>query len=122
MPSHGVYRRYSTSPLLATLIIKTEGGENYFAKLVSITDNTPAAEFFIEGGRTLVASVPLGTFTLKYADGIVWCGESELFGPDTLLQETNKTFEFSDGDQWTIELIRQRGGNLTTKYIPRGNF
>ena len=48
--------------------------------------------------------------------------ESELFGPDTLLQETNKSFNFTSGDEWTIELIRQRGGNLTTKYIPRTNF
>ena len=72
MPMHGVYRRYSSEPLLATLIIKTEVGENYFAKLVNVTDNTTAVEFFIQGGRMLVASVPPGTLTLKYADGLVW--------------------------------------------------
>jgi hypothetical protein len=107
---------------LASLTIRTQAGENYFVKLVDVNDGAPRMEFFVRGGRTLTADVPLGLFTVKYADGLVWCGEEEMFGPDTLVQVTNKTFVFASGDEWTIELIRQRGGNLTTKYIPRSQF
>jgi hypothetical protein len=121
-PAHGVYRRYTASPLLAQLTIRTGVGENYFAKLVDAFDGTPKMEFFIHGGSVLVASVPVGTFTVKYADGLVWCGEQELFGPDTLVQETQKTFDFDPGEEWTIDLIRQHGGNLRTRYIPRSQF
>ena len=122
LPPHGIYQIYTASPLLARLTIKTETGENYFVKLIDVMDGTPKMEFFIHGGDILMADVPAGVFTLKYADGLVWCGERKLFGPDTLVEETNKTFDFRPGREWTIELIRQRGGNLNTKYIPRGQF
>jgi hypothetical protein len=36
LPVHGVYRQHTDSPLLAHLTIKTEAGENYFAKLIDV--------------------------------------------------------------------------------------
>ena len=122
LPAHGVYRLYTTSPLLAHLTIRAEDGENYFVRLVDASSRTTEIEFFLHGGTALVSSVPVGRFRVKYADGLVWCGEQQLFGPDTLVEEADRTFDFGAGDHWTIELIRQRGGNLRTKYIPRNQF
>jgi hypothetical protein len=60
--------------------------------------------------------------TLKYASGLAWCGENELFGPNTVIEEADKTLDFSSNNEWTVELIAQRGGNLRTKSIPRSAF
>ena len=122
LPPHGLYRRYPELPLLSRLTLKTETGENYFVKLVDVTSQMSKMDFFAHGGAILSANVPVGTFTVKYADGLVWCGEDELFGPDTLFQESERAFDFGVGNEWTIELVRRRGGNLRTRYIKRSEF
>jgi hypothetical protein len=122
LPPHGVYWQYGTSSLTGSLTIKTSAGENYFVKLVDVRDDATKIELFIHGGTILGADVPLGTFKIKYASGLVWCGENELFGSDTVIEEADKTFDFSSNNEWTVELIAQRGGNLRTKSIPRSAF
>jgi hypothetical protein len=115
LPRHGVYWQYFSTPQLGTLTVKTNPGENYFVKLVDVRDGITKTELFIHGGQTFTANVPLGVFTIKYADGLFWCGEEKLFGPDTAFQETDKTFNFGRDNSWTIELIAQKFGNLRTK-------
>jgi hypothetical protein len=90
--------------------------------VVGTVKPTLSMDFFVHGGTILSANVPVGTFTVKYADGLVWCGEDELFGPDTLIQESERAFDFGVGNEWTIELVRRRGGNLRTRYIKRSEF
>ncbi len=86
--------------------------------------------FFIHGGQSLEARVPLGNFKIKYAAGYEWCGAKEKFGPETILSEARDVFPFKrsftrDGyttSHWTVELILRPGGNLRTKTLPREAF
>jgi hypothetical protein len=91
---------------------------------------TAVRSFFVEGGSALDADVPLGTFIIKYATGKTWCGDRELFGPDTVTSRADETFTFehrATGDgytttHWTVELVLQRHGNLRTSRIAREMF
>jgi len=129
-PTDGIYGVSDHSPRVARLTIRVSSGANYFVKLDDADTGLPVMSFFISGGSTLHAKVPLGRFTLKYATGELWCGESELFAPSTVTSRADKTFQFErqftgDGytlSQWTVELVLQRGGNLRTKRIPRETF
>ena len=82
--------------------------------------------FFIFGGQSFETEVPLGTYRVKYATGETWYGENYLFGSTTRYSEAEKIFEFTvQGNQisgYTVELIRQRGGNLQTKAISANPF
>lgn len=87
----------------------------------------PVRTFFVNGGSSTSNLVPLGTFKLKYASGLSWCNEQDLFGSDTSTNEADDTFTFDQQPgytptQWTVELIRQPGGNLRTHAIPRSQF
>ena len=69
---------------------------------------------------------PLGLYRLRYASGNRWQGETELFGPDTVYSEAEKTFEFRrTGDQaegYSVRLIFQTDGNLATKLLSATQF
>ena len=82
--------------------------------------------FFVNGGESFEADVPLGIYRVKYASGLTWYGAEHLFGPGTRYSEADKTFEFAlQGNQisgYTLELIQQRGGNLHTKSISAAQF
>jgi hypothetical protein len=94
----------------------------------------PARAYFLHGGSTRSFPVPLGTYTLKYATGSNWCGETQFFGDDTVYNKADRLLTFdqefrpdADGtavltSEVTVELIRQRGGNLPTHTIPRPQF
>jgi hypothetical protein len=43
--------------------------------------------------------MPAGDFILKYATGQVWCGDTDLFGPDTTTSRakaTRKNYRFKE--------------------------
>lgn len=128
-PREGIYKWYGPAwgPDVAGFTIKTAPGSNYFVKLEDELHH-PVRAYFVKGGSTVFYRVPLGTFTLKYASGEAWC--RVLFGADTSANVADDTFTFerattADGysiSDWTVELIRQRGGNLRTHSIPRDQF
>lgn len=125
--NQGIYQRFTNAEAIAPFrIVTPTGQESYYVKLVDAFTGTPAMSFYIFGGQSFETEVPLGTYRVKYATGETWCGENYLFGSSTRYSETDKTFEFSvQGNQisgYTVELIRQRGGNLHTKSISANQF
>ena len=125
--SQGIQGLYTTNYLVAPLSISTpHGTEKYFVKIVDATTDAPVMTVFIYGGQVFELKVPLGQFKVKYATGENWYGESLLFGPPTSFNEAETTFFFhDDGYQingYSIELIKQKNGNLHTKGISRNQF
>ena len=129
-PSDGAYEFYGDVVQIAPMTIRTARGSNYFVKLEEAANQNPVLAFFIHGGSTVTANVPLGRFVLKYATGTSWCGLEEMFGPDTATFKANDIFTFArefteDGyttSSWTVELIQQKAGNLKTSRINRSDF
>jgi len=125
-----LYKAYSYSDDLARLTIRTSPGSYYFINLEDTYSGQPAMLFFAHGGSTIDSLVPLGNFRLKYASGQTWCGELDLFGDGTSVNEAGDTFLFerrstSNGysaSHWTVDLIAQKGGNLRTRNISRDTF
>lgn len=122
--SHGVIK-WPYEDTYAPLEIITSPGANYFIKVVDLSGRTILTAYIV-GGRRFETSMPLGTYRLRYASGKVWYGEGKLFGPDTIYSEAKTDFRFSfDGRSYsgfTVELIRQVGGNLPTRRIDPSTF
>ncbi len=121
-PTTGVLAVYDSVDRVAPLTIKTRAGGKYFVKLENVVSTEVVMTFFIFGGDTLRATVPEGSFVLKYATGDRWCGEGYLFGEDTVTQQADDIFIFDEGRGYTVELIKRKGGNLRTRTIDRGRF
>lgn len=108
---------------VAPLKIRTSsaGGHHYFVKIVNLLNSQPIGAYFIHSGETIDIKVPLGTYEIRYASGTKWYGLDYLFGSDTTYNKADSTFDFSfDGYQYsgyTIELIMQQNGNLSTSGI-----
>ncbi len=130
LPANGTSRRYwtrSEGEQLAPLKIATAGGSpNYFIKVVDWERGTPILTVFIRSGQTVNVNVPLGSYRLKYASGTEWYGQKHLFGPDTAYGRAQDRFDFAvEGNQvsgYTVELIKQVGGNLRTADIRPEDF
>ena len=130
LPANGTSRRYwtrSEEELLAPLRIVTAGGSpNYFIKVVDWERGTPILTVFVRSGQTVNVKVPLGSYRLKYASGTEWYGEKHLFGPETAYSRAQDRFDFAvAGSQvsgYTVELIKQVGGNLKTAAIRPEDF
>ena len=130
-PRTGIYRNYDlSSNLVAPFEIRTAVGANYFVKLEDSVTREPILTFFIRGGQTMQSDVPFGQFVLKYATGRSWCGEFDMFGPETEFHKADVALRFArqDSDDGyaitgnTIELILQVNGNLKTSKICREAF
>lgn len=121
-PATGVQAVYDPDEQVSSLTIKTSAGGGYFVKLVGSISGNVAMTFFIVGGETLRTSVPEGSFVLRYATGDRWCGAVNLFGRETVVKQTEKTFFFDEGRGYTVELIARKGGNLRTRTVDRGQF
>lgn len=111
--------------LAAPFSITTSPGYNYYAKLVNQSGST-VMSFFIVGGEPIEAKVPLGKYELRYASGTIWYGPASLFGPDTQYHKADRWFSFVKDARgyrgFTVELIRQRDGNLSTTLISAQEF
>jgi hypothetical protein len=118
-------RTKKASSKTAPLGIAVPSGANYFIKVVSV-QGEEVSSFYMEGGTSRKVNVPFGSYRIKYASGQNWCGNEELFGQKTLLSEADQTFDFGIvGDQlvgYSVELIPQSQGNLSTTQIGRGDF
>jgi hypothetical protein len=130
-PKTGIYRNYDLSAdLVAPFEIHTAAGANYFIKLEDSATQLPIQTFFIRGGQTMEANVPLGQFLLKYATGDAWCGENDLFGNQTQFNKTDAVLRFARQESpggytmigHTVELILQISGNLKSSRISRETF
>ncbi|WP_299807352.1 hypothetical protein [Tardiphaga sp.] len=121
-PATGRYARYAQLPLVAPLTIRTEGGSNYFIKFQEIGTNRTIMTFFAKGGETIQHKMPNGTYALKYATGETWCGDQKLFGASTQVHETGRLFSFDDEHTYSVELIRQKNGNLPVRTISLKDF
>lgn len=110
----------------APLEIRTPAGEDYFVRLVPLTSKTPVMEAYIRGGSSLRVNVPLGTYTLKYATGDTWHGPALLFGKGTLYSKADADLDFRETREgysgYTVELIKQRHGNLHTSSLSARDF
>lgn len=110
----------------APLEIRTPAGEDYFIRLVPLNSKTPVMEAYIRGGSSLRVNVPLGTYTLKYATGDTWHGPALLFGKDTVYSKADADLDFRETREgysgYTVELIKQRHGNLHTSSLSPGDF
>jgi hypothetical protein len=120
-PRTGIYRNYDLSAKLAAPFeIRTAVGANYFVKLEDSVTREPVQTFFIRSGQTMQSDVPFGQFVLKYATGRSWCGEIDMFGPETDLHKADGVLRFARQDSddgytitgHTIELVVQVNGNL----------
>jgi carbohydrate-selective porin OprB len=107
-------------------IVTAKGSPNYFIKVVDWERGTPILTVFARSGQTVNVSVPLGSYRLKYASGTEWYGQKHLFGPDTAYGRAQDRFDFAvEGSQvsgYTVELIKQVGGNLQTVNIRPEDF
>jgi hypothetical protein len=112
----------------APLEIITGSGGGYFVKLVDAMTEHDAVAIFVIGGVPLEVEVPLGSYWMRYCSGETWRGESHRFGPGDLTSCSKATtrldFVVQDGyiNGFTVELIRQSGGNLPTETIPWDQF
>jgi hypothetical protein len=125
--SSGVQDVFTEEERIAPLRIVTPTGDiNYFVKIVDADTNSSVLTAYIRAGETLDMDLPIGRFRLRYAMGRDWYGSELLFGSDTSYAEADTTLDFHYTDEgvrgYTIELIRQEGGNLETKYLSGADF
>jgi hypothetical protein len=110
----------------APLEIRTSFGNDFFVKLMNVSNERQELAMYVQGGRTFTTKVPLGTYELRYAAGTVWYGEDLLFGPNTACYRADEQFAFylqgNSVSGYTIELILQEGGNLRTTPIDPSQF
>ncbi|MEQ1658682.1 MAG: hypothetical protein ABL896_07885 [Hylemonella sp.] len=125
----GVHRVFTEKERIAPFQIATPvGEESYYVKLVDVTNGKTVMTMFVRGGQTWETKVPLGSFKVKYATGMKWYGPQpeRLFGPQTRVNEADSVFHFRvEGNRvngYTIQLIKQVGGNLKTRPIGRNDF
>jgi hypothetical protein len=110
----------------APLRIETTAGSDYYVKLKDALTNGDAMAIYVRGGQALEIDVPLGSYRFLYAVGTTWRGERALFGPETSYNEAGDVFNFDiQGDTingYTVELISQPNGNLSTRAIDASSF
>lgn len=118
LPMHGTGTKIFTAGAAPLEIRTALDGFHHVVRIMRLPQRTLAAEYFVRSGTPLTVEVPLGTYELRYASGKTWYGWQYLFGPDTSYSKADTPFTFSDdGYQvsgYTVELIMQSGGNLST--------
>lgn len=107
---------------VAPLQIKTAArGHDFYVKLADAETGQNIKTAYIRGGKSANLRLPLGRYDLKYASGQKWYSSHCLFGMSTLYSKANKVFSFERKGNivtgYSVELILQRNGNLSTKKI-----
>lgn len=121
-PRNGEILIDSTSERVSPLEVITEGDNAYVIKLFDTRDDSVELSFFIRPGSTAEVNVPIGNYIIKYATGQKWYGIDNLFGSETRYYQTKDSFNFTYTSGWTVELIRQTGGNLDYNKIDDSEF
>ena len=125
--NQGVHEVFSADARVAPLKIRTPAGnEDYFLKIEEAQNGETIMTIFVNAGQAFEVLVPLGNYRIKYATGRTWMGSRQLFGPDTQYSKADEIFEFTRTDAgvqgYTLELIKQRDGNLRTQAIDATAF
>jgi hypothetical protein len=108
--------------------IMTSPGSGYFVKLVDSATGVERVGIFVKGGQRIEVEVPAGQYHMRYASGETWRGMQHLFGPGSMTsyQASSDIFNFNlSGGYYrgyTVELIRQAGGNMDTRSISASSF
>ena len=126
-PNSGVYNEdFQGQEAIAPLEIKSQGGSDYYVKVVDAATDRDTLTIYIRCGDTVEVDVPLGSYEIRYAAGDTWYGEDELFGPETSYNKADELFTFSDtGYQisgYTITLYQVVDGNLETIPLDKDRF
>lgn len=125
-PYSGKIRYYTDRAITASLTILTYSGTNYLVKLEDAATGRYVADIFLVGGYPAKVDVPSGRYKIKWASGTDWYGYGELFGPSTVCNIIQETFNFNEtpqgfqGYRLTLEPARQ--GNLNSVAIPISQF
>lgn len=99
-----------------------QGGRHTLIKVEALGGNE-VTRAFIRSGGTYTIDLPQGIYVLKTASGTTWYGPQYLFGPETSYSRPDDTFPLNQpGEQWTVELIEQVGGNLRDRPISAKDF
>lgn len=127
LPPNAETQFLSNAERIAPLRIVTKGDAvHYFVKLSDWATGAPVLTIFVRAGQTAETDVPLGSYRLKYAAGETWLGVDKLFGEATIYSQADKRFDFArEGNQvsgYTVELILQTGGNLSTRRISKSEW
>jgi len=121
-PDSGVMYRVSkpkkTWPMLQ--ITADSAGDDFFVKLLDAITQRDVAHLYVRDGEFAQIKLPPGIYTVRYASGAHWYGESRLFGENTVASEGLRPIELrviqeADG-------IRLVGGELVLKKREDGNF
>lgn len=122
----GASKIYSGHLGQAPLRIKTPSGDNYLIKLVQKGTRRVVMSAYMAGGDTKEFKVPLGTYSIFYARGQVWCGAKREFGKGARLMRLVGDFAFTrDSDGFgglQIELVPQILGNLKSEEVSDEEF
>ncbi|MDF1732969.1 MAG: hypothetical protein P1U49_15805 [Minwuia sp.] len=108
--------------------IITSPGRDYFVKLVDSVTGVDKIGVFVSGGRRITVEVPAGQYRMRYASGNTWRGIQHLFGPGSMTSyhASKDVFIFNIRGNYyagyTVELIRQAGGNMQTQAISASSF
>lgn len=102
--------------------IRTSGEHHTLVK-VERPNGQLVAKRFIRAADKLRIYLPLGTYVLKTSTGRQWYGEKERFGPDASFSKPDDIFPLNKpGEYWEVELILQRGGNMSQSAISEEEF
>jgi hypothetical protein len=126
LPRTGILRSDNSRSALAPLSIITSPGKNYYIKVVDWISKREMLTAFVRGGEPLNVKVPLGQFEIRYAAGKNWYGEAVLFAEECVFSKCDELFDFvetRDGyTGYTVELILQQNGNLSTQQLDESAF
>jgi hypothetical protein len=125
--TQGIHQIYTSAEQIAPFrIVTPSGADSFYIKLTDASTGVLVMTFFVQGGQSFEAVVPVGSYRVKYATGATWYGVDFVFGPDTRYSEAVKIFEFSSKKNHitgnTIELTPRGGSNLDTKTISADQF
>lgn len=114
-PPMGDYLITDFGDRIAPFEVSTESGIDYLVKLERANNRTSAFWFFVIGGQNFETQVPLGTYSLKYLAGKIWCGRSLYFG-NKLAERGRTLLTFTEATE------RVEGHSVTLYRVPHGNF
>ena len=96
------------------------------SRIIYFEGDAVATLFIRKGYRSAEFLMPLGSYRLRYAAGEQWYGEQIVFGSEAVYAEADDDFVFSEdaGDYsgYTVDLVMQEGGNLSTQLISADQF
>jgi len=91
-----------------------------YVKVKDMAGNTKVG-FFVRSGSTAEVRVPTGTYSVQFASGETWYGNSDCFGSKTSYgQDGGVTLRY--GDIITYKLQRSTNGNFSMGSLDESEF